>query len=92
MQWKSHASILQAEELANDTVDEKVWTVHHSGLTILPSHDLPASRNVHDVFRISSSSSSSSNYSAPSTLAHERKVNYLATVVHHFDGFYSFVC
>ena len=35
IQWKSHASALHTEDLANETVDEKVQTVHNTGLTVL---------------------------------------------------------
>ena len=42
---ESRASISQAEELVNKTVDVKVQTVHHTGLAFVPSQDAPAGRN-----------------------------------------------
>ena len=60
IQWKSWASILQAEELVNKTIDDKVQTAHYAGRTVLLSKDVPVC--------ISSSSFSSSN-----SLAHEQR-------------------
>ena len=42
---ESRANALQAEELASEAVNEKVQTVHHTGLTVLPSKYTPAGRH-----------------------------------------------
>ena len=60
-----HASGLQAKELVNETVDDKVHTVHYVGRTVFRAKMRQHVENVHDIFHTSSSSSNS--------LAHGRR-------------------
>ena len=59
-----HASGLQAKELVNETVDDKVHTVHYVGRTVFRAKMRQRVENVQDIFH----TSTYSNY-----LAHGRR-------------------
>ena len=58
IQWKRHASILEAKELVNETVDDIIHTVHYVGRTVFQAKMRQRVENVHDIFHTSSSSNS----------------------------------